>query len=209
MNKEIYKQIYKKDRSFYSVSMKCDGTLQEQLKKSNLGDLGFQKRLEILLQVGKGLKEIHGTGMDGIDGMCHQDIKPSNVFVNLDDLGNIRDVMLGDYGIGDVNVYVDHHSGTPGWGSPELFIARADRESDIFSFGKLAVVTLFPWDIGWEIMSSPVGPELFQVVQQYPILKHFQETVTLMLQVLSFSDTFLLNYDLRMTRRKGQKLKMC
>ena len=31
--------------------------------------------------------------------------------------------MLGDYGIGDVNVYVDHHAGTSGWGILNLGIA--------------------------------------------------------------------------------------
>ena len=125
-----------------------------------------------------GVGAIHGSGA----GMTsHQDIKASNVFVNLDQSNEIRDVALGDYGIG--NEYpVAHNAGTPGVGAPELFISRAFKDSDIFSLGKLAVLIIFPWEIGWQILSSP-DERLKRVIAKYPMMNNFCSIITKMLHV--------------------------
>ena len=89
---------------------------------------------------------------------CHLDIKPSNILINLNEDGkwNYWDLVLADFGLsGSIDTALGL-CGTPGFGSPEQFMGKVHLKSDNYSFGRLAIIVLFPWDIAWDLLSKPI-----------------------------------------------------
>ena len=96
-----------------------------------------QKRIEILLDIGKGIMDCEENGI------IHGDIKPNNLFI----AGNGK-YKLGDFGISKIGSNEENRDGsagefsenrgTPGFCTPELWRnGIRDRSTDIYSIGIL------------------------------------------------------------------------
>ena len=97
------------------------------------GDLGFELKVTILIQILEALQYAHS------EGVIHRDIKPANVHVLPD-----RSVKLVDFGLARVTradslTMSGAIMGTPYYMSPEqLKGAKVDGRSDVYSTGVLA-----------------------------------------------------------------------
>ena len=85
-----------------------------------------QKRIEMLLDIGKGIMDCERNGI------MHGDIKPGNLFIA--ENGKYK---LGDFGISQIEADSENR-GTPGFCAPELWRnGIKDRSTDIYSVGIL------------------------------------------------------------------------
>lgn len=98
------------------------------------GELPFNKKIDIALQLCKGLAYAHRNGV------IHRDIKPSNIII--DQHGNVK---ILDFGIAQTEYHQSNNQqsssvmGTSGYVAPEQQedYSNATFASDIFSVGKL------------------------------------------------------------------------
>lgn len=93
------------------------------------GELKKRQKLSILRQVGDALGAIHDVGV------CHRDVKPSNILVN-----EQLEVKLTDFGIARLPeselTMTTSFVGSPAYMSPEAFVsAKVDYRADLFGFG--------------------------------------------------------------------------
>ena len=141
--------------------------------------LEISERLKIWEKVAEGVKAEHEKDVQ------HMDLKAMNIFVDVEQ-NDVKEIVIADFGIGEkgTGTYVGLHFGTPGVGSPEQFISRASRKSDIFSLGKLSVQIVFPWETFWGIMGTPVDQSKIDKFRQtHKVFKKFHNLVSLMLKV--------------------------
>ena len=91
-------------------------------------------------------------------GFCHLDVKPSNIFLNLNQSGNWngKDLVIGDFGLSSKSTDLEGRCGTPGFAAPEQFLGKPSTKSDNFGFGKTAVLILFNWDQAWNLLAQPL-----------------------------------------------------
>ena len=107
-------------------------------------DLGLAERLEIAIKLVKEVKGAH----DG--GVAHRDLKPTNVMVDEN-----KELVLVDFGIGNLTLALRGSCGTPGFNAPEQFSGdKQYTEVDIFSLGKNLALIFFKWKIGWTLLWS-------------------------------------------------------
>jgi len=93
-------------------------------------DLPTEKKIEIALQIGAGLKAAHDHDI------VHLDIKPDNILVTSEDKVKILDFGLACFKDSIRSEKSDKITGTPAYSSPEQVQNQAiDKRSDIFSFG--------------------------------------------------------------------------
>jgi len=117
---------------FYAMEF-CEGDPLDKLLK-NQRVLPWDKALEIVTQVARGLKHAHDHGF------IHRDIKPPNIFITAEGVAKILDLGLSK-NIGDSTQSFNTQSGvalgTPHYISPEQ--ARGDKSidgrTDIYSLG--------------------------------------------------------------------------
>ena len=97
-------------------------------------------------------------------GFCHLDVKPSNVFLNLDKFGNWNgeDLVIGDFGLSSSFTELEGRCGTPGFAAPEQFMGNPSAKSDNFGFGRTAVLILFKWDQAWNILAQPLTDDEYK-----------------------------------------------
>lgn len=98
-----------------------------------LASWSYLEKVEVLLQIAKGLRAIHAMGI------CHRDIKPANVMIDTKQ----RIVKISDFGIAKIPGTALTASstilGSPAYMAPEGFeTANVDARADIFSMGTLA-----------------------------------------------------------------------
>jgi len=62
--------------------------------------------------------------------LCHLDIKPSNILVNLTGTKWNGDLVLTDFGLSGTVENATGRAGTPGFGSPEQFVGQVHKHSD-------------------------------------------------------------------------------
>jgi|CXWL01.1.fsa_nt_gi serine/threonine-protein kinase len=139
------------------------------LKISQREALALDQRLDILVQVARGLEFAHQQGV------IHRDVKPGNVRVLANGV-----VKLLDFGIARL---LDEESrltsqgmtmGTVGYMSPEQLRGdEPDRRSDIFAFGVLAYELLayerpFKGETFSEVAASLLEGELTPLLSQVP-----------------------------------------
>ena len=120
--------------------------------KSDSGEkLDMDDRRAILEKIADAINAIQAKNY------CHLDIKPSNILINLEEDGEwCYDLVLTDFGLsGSIDTALGQ-CGTPGFGSPEQFMGKVHLKSDNYSFGRLAIIVLFPWDIAWDLLSKPI-----------------------------------------------------
>ncbi|KAJ8978065.1 hypothetical protein NQ317_015872 [Molorchus minor] len=145
--KEIEKlKIYNKTRikwaTLYIQMALCHSTLKQWLERRNaisdprkavvhINDqvIRFNTINQILIQLLKGLEYIHSKGI------VHHDIKPSNIFIQIENKSIL--IQLGDFGLACPLQNV-HHSlafGTKLYAAPEQLAGKCNPKSDIYSVG--------------------------------------------------------------------------
>ena len=118
-------------------------------------DFGLLERIELAIKVVKEVGTVHKLNI------AHRDIKPSNIM-----LDESKQPVLVDFGIAKWKSELVDSEGTPGFVAPEVFQGRLFRPPfqgrrldqpavDTFALGKLLVLILFEWELGWQILWSP------------------------------------------------------
>ena len=150
--------------------MRYDENLWVYLKKfkNKASKLDLSDRLQIISRIGKAVKEIQKSNL------VHLDLKPSNILLMYDtnilqkvltlnkwNSANVDNLVLADFGLSGDLATCSKNAGTPGFASPEQMIGQVHKKSDLYSFGKLAILVLFEWDTAWSLMAQPkTEPEL-------------------------------------------------
>ncbi|GKD63500.1 kinase RLK-Pelle-LRR-I-1 family protein, partial [Tanacetum coccineum] len=102
--------------------------------------LTWRKRLEICVDIAKGLDFLHGTNDVKQEVVIHRDIKSSNILLHDDWKASIADFGLSLISPTnqELNYVIDNAKGTPGYCDP-LYITNGvlTKESDIYSVGVL------------------------------------------------------------------------
>ena len=109
------------------VTPKYSTTLWHYLQNND--DLSINSlidRLEMLKKI------IQGKTTESYN---HFDIKPTNIFINETEGKWNGDLVLADFGIGEVG-FTTHGCGTSGFASPEQISSEAGSASDTYSIGK-------------------------------------------------------------------------
>jgi serine/threonine protein kinase len=113
--------------------------------------LSLEKKLRILVEVGRGLAHAHRRGV------IHRDVKPRNVFLTEE-----GEVKLLDFGLAHISqstlTATGQVMGSPHYMSPEQILGkRPDPRSDIFSLGALFYELL----TGEKPFDAPTLPDVF------------------------------------------------
>ena len=130
------------------------------------------------------------------EGYCHLDLKPSNILINLNKNGewNGQDIVVTDFGLCVLQsdgLKGSGQSGTPGFSSLEQFIGRPHRKSDNYAMGKTAILILFEWQLGWNLLAQPLTDQQYC---KHP-LKHtvVSEVISNLLEVSTTQENYLFN----------------
>ena len=118
------------DGNPYILMEYFDGTPIDKVVREK--SLDVETTCHLLEKVADALETIHQCGV------CHRDVKPSNVLVD-----ERFEVKIMDFGIARMEdstlTSSKHILGSPPFMSPEMFLsAKVDHRSDIFSFGAFA-----------------------------------------------------------------------
>ena len=66
-----------------------------------------------------------------------------------------KELVLVDFGIGNIKNQLYGSCGTPGFNAPEQYSGEPQGQAvDIFSLGKNLILILFEWKIGWNLLWS-------------------------------------------------------
>ena len=107
------------------------GSLADKIKA---GPMEIADVVNVITQVGSGLKQLHARGV------LHRDVKPANVLFRSDPSGDRA--MLGDLGLGKSLETVSQLTmpgGTPAYVAPEQVMGdRLDHRADLYSLGAVA-----------------------------------------------------------------------
>ncbi|GKD67590.1 putative serine/threonine/dual specificity protein kinase, catalytic domain-containing protein, partial [Tanacetum coccineum] len=113
------------------------GSLDKWLKCK---ELTWRKRLEICIDIARGLEFLHGTSDEKQGVVIHRDIKSANILLHDDWKASIA-----DFGLSlispinqDINYVIDNVKGTLGYCEPLYITTKIlTKESDIYSVGVL------------------------------------------------------------------------
>ncbi|MEU4390359.1 serine/threonine-protein kinase [Kribbella sp. NPDC023855] len=118
-------------RPYLVLTYADGGSLADRIKA---GPLEIADAVDIITQVGSGLKQLHARGV------LHRDVKPANVLFRTDESGDRA--MLGDLGLGKSLETVSQLTmpgGTPAYVAPEQVMGdRLDHRADLYSLGAVA-----------------------------------------------------------------------
>ncbi|NEA35549.1 serine/threonine-protein kinase [Streptomyces sp. SID13031] len=118
-------------RPYLVLTYADGGSLADRIKA---GPLEIADVVDIVTQVGAGLKQLHARGV------LHRDVKPANVLFRTDESG--QRAMLGDLGLGKSLETVSQLTmpgGTPAYVAPEQVMGdRLDHRADLYSLGAVA-----------------------------------------------------------------------
>ena len=122
--------------------------LLKETKSVNVSIMDTLSRLQMLECIIRTLGDLQDRNL------CHLDVKPSNILVNLNGSKWNGDLVLTDFGLSGTVDSATGNAGTPGYGSPEQFVGHVHKFSDNYSLGKLAILLIFPWNTAWELLAS-------------------------------------------------------
>jgi len=135
----------REDLPFIAMELLEGSVLDELIDTDRSNQLPLSRKLEILVQVCRGLSHAHENGV------VHRDIKPANIFVMTDGTAKIM-----DFGVARWTQSTQTQSGlvvgTAGYMAPEQISGqRIDGRADVFSVGVvlyevLTTEQLFPGD---------------------------------------------------------------
>ncbi|HEY0471039.1 MAG TPA: serine/threonine-protein kinase [Kribbella sp.] len=115
-------------RPYLVLTYADGGSLADRIKA---GPLEIADVVDVITQVGSGLKQLHARGV------LHRDVKPANVLFRKDPDGDRA--MLGDLGLGKSLETVSQLTlpgGTPAYVAPEQVMGeRLDQRADLYSLG--------------------------------------------------------------------------
>jgi hypothetical protein len=118
-------------RPYLVLTYADGGSLADRIKA---GPLEIANVVDIVLQVGNGLRQLHARGV------LHRDVKPANVLFRSDPPS--ERAMLGDLGLGKLLEAVSQLTmpgGTPAYVAPEQAMGeRLDQRADLYSLGAVA-----------------------------------------------------------------------
>ena len=160
-----------------------DCTLWQMLKPSeNEIILRIEERISIIW------KSLDGLIFLQENRKLHLDIKPSNIMLRLSDdkTWDKETVVLTDFGLATNFDILYGFAGTPGYGSPEQFLGTPSETSDNFAVGKLIIITIFPWNVGWNFLRQPITDESDKQMANEKKLKPFYEMISSLLNVSFF-----------------------
>ncbi|MDX6264468.1 MAG: eukaryotic-like serine/threonine-protein kinase [Kribbellaceae bacterium] len=121
-------------RPYLVLTYADGGSLADRIKA---GPLEIAEVVDVITQVGSGLKQLHARGV------LHRDVKPANVLFRTDESDKSGDrAMLGDLGLGKSLETVSQLTmpgGTPAYVAPEQVMGdRLDHRADLYSLGAVA-----------------------------------------------------------------------
>jgi len=93
---------------------------------NDFSKLSLDERLEMIKKVAEGIN---------VGYSHHNDIKPTNIFINEENGKWNGELVLADFGIGNYRT-IDHGCGTGGFASPEQIVSETEKEADIYSVAK-------------------------------------------------------------------------
>ena len=118
-------------RPYLVLTYADGGSLADKIKA---GPLEIADVVDIVTQVGSGLKQLHARGV------LHRDVKPANVLFHKEPEGDRA--MLGDLGLGKSLETVSQLTmpgGTPAYVAPEQVMGdRLDHRADLYSLGAVS-----------------------------------------------------------------------
>jgi hypothetical protein len=118
-------------RPYLVLTYADGGSLADKIKA---GPMEIADVVDVVTQVGSGLKQLHARGV------LHRDVKPANVLFRSDPSGDRA--MLGDLGLGKSLETVSQLTmpgGTPAYVAPEQVMGdRLDHRADLYSLGAVA-----------------------------------------------------------------------
>lgn len=123
------KDIFKFDKYFIIIMKNYKTDLFEYI---NSYHTSYKLKIKILKKILKGLSHLHKNKI------FHNDLKPENIFLNLNDDDEPKDIVIADFDCCAVHKY-NSNGGTVEYLAPEVkkSPSRVSEMSDMFCFGKL------------------------------------------------------------------------
>ena len=134
-----------------------DATLWDFLKDETKYEINLKDRFKLLIEILEVLVFIHSNNVS------HCDIKPSNIFIRTKVIPNQKIGLipgawvLGDFGLSSLLSELSGSSGTPGFASMEQFDGKPSSKMDNYSFAKMAILIMLPWNVAWIFLALPIS----------------------------------------------------
>ncbi|XP_028763328.1 receptor-like protein kinase At5g59670 [Neltuma alba] len=114
----------------------ANGDLQQHLTEKNSKVLRWDERLQVAIDVAKGLEYLHIGCKTPI---IHRDLKPSNILLNKHMVAKIADFGLSRAFENEMDSHLSTRpAGTPGFIDPEFHRSgNLNQKSDVYSFGMI------------------------------------------------------------------------
>ena len=143
-------------------------------------NIPLRDRMEIAIAIGNGIE-----GMENGFRLHHLDLKPSNIYLKTKDGKRHGRICIADFGITRFEYLglSDARTGTALFSSPEQLVSRANHKSDIFAYGKMLVLIIFKWKMGWWLLGSRRDEKVAKFFKMNPLTENFCDLVSKMLDV--------------------------